>query len=215
MYPVIAIDGPAASGKSTVAKEIAAQLGYTYVNTGAMYRAVTWWMLEKGINVLDAAAVEAAIKQAKTECWVKDGETFFRIDGVDPLPHIRDGRVNDAVSKVASVPLVRQILVAAQQALAAQAPLVMEGRDIGTVVFPKSSCKLFVDADPAVREARRNKQGEADVIAKRDKDDRSRAASPLARAEDSFLIDSSYLGVAEVVGLAIEHVNRVGMKPAK
>lgn len=215
MHPVIAIDGPAASGKSTVAKEIAAQLGYTYVNTGAMYRAVTWWMLEKGVNTTDASAVEAAVRQAKIECWVKGGETFFRIDGVDPMPHVRDGRVNDVVSKVATVPLVRQILVAAQQALAAQAPLVMEGRDIGTVVFPKSPCKLFIDADPVVREQRRNKQGEADVIAKRDKEDRSRAASPLARADDSFLIDSSYLSVEDVVARAIEQVKRAGMKSAQ
>lgn len=198
-----------------MAKEIAAQLGYTYVNTGAMYRAVTWWMLEKGVNTADASAVEAAVKQARIECWVKDGETFFRIDGVDPMPHVRDGRVNDVVSKVATVPLVRQILVAAQQALAAQAPLVMEGRDIGTVVFPKSPCKLFIDADPVVREQRRNKQGEADVIAKRDKEDRSRAASPLARADDSFLIDSSYLSVEEVVTRAIEQVKRAGMKSAQ
>lgn len=215
MHPVIAIDGPAASGKSTVAKQIAAQLGYTYVNTGAMYRAVTWWMLEKGVNTADPAAVETAVKQAKIECWVKGGETFFRMDGVDPLPHVRDGRVNDVVSKVASVPLVRQLLVAAQQALADQGPLVMEGRDIGTVVFPKSPCKLFIDADPIVREQRRNKQGEADVIAKRDKEDRSRAASPLARADDSFLIDSSYLGVEEVVAKAIEQVKHAGMKPAQ
>lgn len=208
MYPVIAIDGPAASGKSTVAREIAARLGFTLVNTGSMYRGVTWWLLEKKVDVSNPAAVEAAMDHAKIECWVRDGETFFRLDGVDPLTHIRDGRVNDAVSKVAAVPLVRKLLVAAQQSLAEQAPLVMEGRDIGTVVFPQSKCKLFIDADPAVRERRRHQQGEADVIAQRDKQDRSRAASPLARADDAFLIDSSHLGVEEVVRLALEEVKR-------
>lgn len=215
MHSVIAIDGPAASGKSTVAKEVAAHLGYTYVNTGAMYRAVTWWMLEKGVKIEEPAAVESAVKSAKMECWVKGGETFFRIDGIDPLPHIRDGRVNEAVSKVASVPLVRQLLVAAQQSLAQQADLVMEGRDIGTVVFPKAKCKIFIDADPAVREARRRGQGEADVIAQRDKMDSSRKASPLKRAEDSHLIDNSDLTPEQTLAKAIEYVASLGLEPVK
>lgn len=206
MYPVIAIDGPAASGKSTVARQVAARLNLTYVNTGSMYRGVTWWLLEKGIDVSNTAAVEAAVSKAKIECWVKGSETIFHLDGIDPLPHMRDASVNDKVSQVAAVPLVRKRLVAAQQALAEQAPLVMEGRDIGTTVFPQSPCKLFIDADPAVRERRRKDQGEADVIAKRDKQDRSRAVAPLARAADAVLIDSSHLSVEEVVAKAIEEV---------
>lgn len=211
MHPVIAIDGPAASGKSTVARQVAARLGFTYVNTGSMYRGVTWWLLEKNVDVANPAAVETAVEQAKIECWVKDGETFFRLDGIDPLPHVRDARVNDKVSRVATVQKVRRLLVEKQQALAEQSPLVMEGRDIGTVVFPQAPCKIFIDADPVVREQRREQQGEADAIAKRDKDDRTRASSPLARADDAFLIDSSYLGVREVVDQALEEIQRRGI----
>jgi cytidylate kinase len=208
MHTVIAIDGPAASGKSTVARQIAEHLGYTYVNTGAMYRAVTWWLLEKGVDTSDAAAVEKAVRQARVECRIEKGETIFRLDGVDPMPHVRDARVNDKVSQVASVPYVREVLVSKQQSLAGHADLVMEGRDIGTVVFPKAHSKFFIDADPVVRAKRRQGQGEADVIAKRDKIDSSRKTSPLTRAADAYLIDSSTLSIEEVVSRALEHLSK-------
>ena len=178
-HPVIAIDGTAASGKSTFARRLAQHLGYVYVNTGAMYRGATWYLQEKNIPLTDANAVALAVEAAGVETRLENGELFFHIAGLDPLPHVRDGKVNEGVSLVAQVAAVRKILVAQQQSLAAQTPLVMEGRDIGTVVFPKTPYKFYIDANPEIRAQRRAEQGETDVIQKRDKIDQSRTTSPL------------------------------------
>src|SRR5271155_1917330 len=142
-HPVIAIDGTAASGKSTFARQLAGRLGYVYVNTGAMYRGVTWYLQQNNVPLRDAEAVAREVQAAGVETRLHEGELAFRIAGLDPLPHVREGRVNEGVSMVAQVAAVRKLLVAEQQRLVVQAPLVMEGRDIGTVVFPKTPYKFY------------------------------------------------------------------------
>src|SRR5277367_6381850 len=132
-HPVIAVDGTAASGKSTFSRQLAQRLGFVYVNTGAMYRGVTWYLQEKDIPLGDARAVAQEVLAARVQTRLENGELAFRVAGIDPLPHAREGRVNEGVSLVAQVAAVRELLVAEQQRLAGLAPLVMEGRDIGTV----------------------------------------------------------------------------------
>lgn len=210
-HPVIAIDGTAASGKSTFARSLAQRLGYIYVNTGAMYRGVTWYLQEKNIPLRDIEAVARAIETAGVRTHLKDGELVFLIAGIDPLPHVREARVNEDVSIVAQISAVRKLLVAEQQGLAAQAPLVMEGRDIGTVVFPQTPYKFFLDADAEVRALRRNQQGESDVILKRDVLDRQRQDSPLTCAPDALRLDSGHASVEELVAIALKHLATRGL----
>jgi cytidylate kinase len=210
-HPVVAIDGTAASGKSTFARNLAQRLGFAYVNTGAMYRGVTWHLLEIGAPLHDAAAVVEAVKKMPLETRLENDELVFFIAGIDPTPHIREGRVNESVSIVSQVAEVRRLLVAAQQHLAAEAPLVMEGRDIGTVVFPETPYKFFIDADAAVRAARRKQQGETDVILQRDVIDSRRSNSPLACAPDALRLDSGTATPAELVEVALRHLALKGL----
>src|SRR5277367_3224074 len=189
-HPVIAIDGTAASGKSTFSRELARRLGYVYVNTGAMYRGVTWYLQERNVPLRDAEAVARVVEVAGVETRLREGELVFHIAGLDPLPHVREGRVNEGVSLVAQIAAVRRLLVAEQQRLAGEAPLVMEGRDIGTVVFPQTPYKFYLDADAEIRARRRSQQGENDAVRQRDALDSQRAHSPLARAQDALRLDS-------------------------
>jgi cytidylate kinase len=214
-HPVIALDGTAASGKSTFARALAQRLGFAYVNTGAMYRGVTWYLQENRVPLQDGAAVVEAFAQAPVEARLDNGDLVFLIAGFDPLPHVREGRVNDGVSLVAQVPEVRRRLVAQQQSLAQAAPLVMEGRDIGTVVFPGTPFKFFLDADPEVRAQRRQRQGENDVIHQRDSLDQQRRHSPLACAPDALRLDSGHASVAELVEKALAHLSAKGLPVAR
>ncbi len=211
-HPVIAVDGTAASGKSTFSHGLAKRLSFVYVNTGAMYRGVTWYVQQRGIPLQDAAAIARAVESVPVEAGVSHGEMTFRIAGIDPLPHAREASVNDGVSLVAQVPEVRRRLVAEQQKLAQEAPLVMEGRDIGSVVFPQTPYKFYVDANAEVREMRRSQQGETDVIAKRDTIDQSRKTSPLVRVADACFIDSSHIAVDEMVEIALRHLATLGFQ---
>jgi len=211
-HPVIAVDGTAASGKSTFSRELAKRLGYVYVNTGFMYRGVTWYLQEKNVPLHDADAVAREVQAAGVETRLENGQLLFHIAGVDPLPHVRDARVNEGVSHVAQVAEVRKLLVAQQQSLAAQAPLVMEGRDIGTVVFPRTPYKFYIDANPAIRAMRRHAQGEVDVIQKRDTIDQQRTTSPLIRAANAVFLDSGHATVDELVAAALKHLNASGLK---
>lgn len=211
-HPVIAVDGTAASGKSTFSRELAKRLGYVYVNTGAMYRAVTWYLQEKDIPLHDADTVLAEVLAAGIEARLENGELLFHIAGIDPLPHTRESRVNEGVSLVAQIAEVRKLLVAEQQSLAAQAPLVMEGRDIGTVVFPRTPYKFYIDANPAIRALRRKAQGEVDVVQKRDTIDQQRTTSPLTRAANAVFLDSGHATVEEMVAAALKHLKAVGLK---
>lgn len=199
-HRVIAIDGPAASGKSSVTRALAQQLGFAYVNSGAMYRALTWHVLKHDVDARNVNAVVRLIEATQLECDLQNGESRILIDRVDPTAHLRDVRVNENVSLVSSVPRLREILVAHMRAYAREHDLVVEGRDIGTVVFPDTPYKFYIDASPEIRSQRRAAQGQRDPIAARDRADSSRRDSPLAVASDAHVIDSSHLSIDGVVG---------------
>jgi cytidylate kinase len=211
-HRVIAIDGPAASGKSSVARELARRLGFFYVNSGAMYRAMTWHVLQRGVDPGDAGAVARLANHSQIECDFANSESRIRIDGTDPVKHLRDDNVNDGVSLVSSVPRVREVLVAQMRTFAAERDLVMEGRDIGSVVFPDTPFKFYIDASPEVRLRRRAGQGERDQIAKRDRADSLRLTSPLVIADDAEVIDTSELTIDEVVNEIVTRLERKGLR---
>jgi cytidylate kinase len=210
-HRLIAIDGPAASGKSSVARELAQRLGYVYVNSGAMYRALTWHMLEHGVASDDAAAVADLANRTALTCELRGHDSVMLIGGVDPEPFLREDRVNDNVSRVSSVPQVREIIVAHLRRYALTDDVVMEGRDIGSVVFPETPFKFYIDASPEIRARRRAAQGQHDAIAARDRADSSRRTSPLIIAEDALVIDSSNLTIDGVVGEIIGRLKLKGL----
>ena len=210
-YRIIAIDGPAASGKSSVARELAQRLGYVYVNSGAMYRALTWHVLERGIASNDADAIADLAASTDLTCELRGQDSLMLIEGVDPEPFLRDDRVNENVSRVSSVPRVREIIVAHLRGYALVDDVVMEGRDIGSVVFPETPFKFYIDASPDIRARRRAAQGQHDVIAARDQADSSRRTSPLIIAEDALVIDSSNLTIDGVVGEIIGRLKLKGL----
>lgn len=204
---VIAVDGPGGSGKSTVARAVARRFGLRYLDTGAMYRAVTWAVLRAGVHPADGAAVLAVSRAVTLEPELDPDADGIRVDGRQVGQEIRGAAVTSAVSAVAAVPEVRRILVRQQQALLGAGGIVLEGRDTGSVVAPAADLKLYLTADPAVRAERRAVQaGEAAAAARvqadlqrRDTVDSSRAASPLAVAPDAVVLDTSELSEAEVV----------------
>jgi cytidylate kinase len=210
-HRIIAIDGPAASGKSSVARELARRLGFVYVNSGAMYRAITWHILERGIASDDAAAVEQLANRTALSCELRSHDWIILVQGADPTPFLWDDRVNDNVSRVSSVPRVREILVEHLRRAALTNDVVMEGRDIGSVVFPETPYKFYIDASPDIRARRRAAQGQHDAIAARDRADSSRRASPLIIAEDAHVIDSSNLTIDGVVGEIIGRLKLKGL----
>lgn len=204
---IIAIDGPAASGKSTVAKRIAAELGAVFVNSGAMYRAFTWWVLENDVDPSDQAAVVALLGETQLESGESDRVGTVSIDGkLMSRGELSEERVNSNVSAVASVPEVRERLVSGQREYAESNSVVMEGRDIGSVVFPDTPYKFYIDASPEVREQRRRAEGIEDSILARDKQDSSRKASPLVIPDDAIVVDSSYMGIDDVVATVISAI---------
>lgn len=206
----VAIDGPAASGKSTVAREIARRLGLTMVNSGAMYRAVTWEILRRGIDPADRAAVAAAAAAMPLECGARDGVSTIAVGGVDPGEELRGDAVNAHVSQVSAVPEVRARLVALQREYLARGGLVMEGRDIGSVVFPDTPFKIYIDAAEHVRRARRAADGEADAVGRRDAADSGRSTAPLRVAEGAAVLDNSHLDIAQTVEAALAILRRQG-----
>jgi len=210
-HRIIAIDGPAASGKSSVALALAQRLGFSHVNSGAMYRAVTWHVLQRSVDVHQPAAVVAAVEQSKIVCELVDSQSRILINDQDPTSHLRDDNVNRAVSIVSSIPRVRQILVARMRECAKANNVVMEGRDIGSVVFPDTPFKFYIDASPEVRVQRRQAEGQRDEIAARDRADSSRAASPLIVAPDAELIDTSALTIDGVVNEIIRRLKQKGL----
>jgi CMP/dCMP kinase len=199
---VIAIDGPAAAGKSTIAKRIAARLGFTYIDTGAMYRAVALWVLRQGVSLSDMHRMEQLARAASIE--LEAGTSRVILNGEDVTDAIRSPEIAAAASQVAAIPGVRRALVDKQRAISTSASVVMEGRDIGTVVFPEADVKIFLDAEPGERVRRRAAEGEgtaeaiAEQIRERDERDRNRAESPLMQAPDAVYIDSTGLAPQEV-----------------
>ena len=211
-YRAVAIDGPAASGKSTVAKRLAVSLGLVMVNSGAMYRAVTWQVLQEGIDPENRAAVLEAMSRMRIDCGVKNNLSTIAINDRLLTTEIRSAGVNEHVSKVASIPEVRESLVAMQRDYLVEYDVVMEGRDIGSVVFPDTPFKLYVSASEEVRAARRAKEGESDEVAKRDAQDSNRKASPLKVADGSIVIDSSDLTIDGTVEAAREALIKLGWR---
>ena len=210
---VVAIDGPAASGKSSVARLVARITGFAYVNSGAMYRAATWWVLENGVDPEDEGADIDLIDRASIESGLTgDGHSTITIDGADPSAKLSDEAVAKAVSRVARIPFVRDVLVAIQRAYAEIGNLVMEGRDIGSVVFPDTRYKFYIDADEEVRARRRRLEGHEDSISQRDKEDSSRPTSPLVIPEDAHVIDSSHLTLEGVAGEVIGRLRLMGLE---
>ena len=191
LHRAIAIDGPAASGKSTLARILSKRLGLIMVNSGAMYRAVTWKVLQLGVDPHDRNAVIEALRNMEVECGVDGLSSTVRVDGVDPGDELRSEEVNANVSAVAAVPEVRECLVSLQRDYLKLGDVVMEGRDIGTVVFPETPYKIYMDADPNVREARREEIGEVDSVAARDHADSRRETAPLKIADGAAILDTS------------------------
>lgn len=204
--PAIAIDGPAASGKSTVARLLAERLGFTFINTGAMYRAVTWCLLQRGIDPADTEAVVRALPELPLSFGKKEAVSCVLCEGREMGDELTAPETNAQVSSVASIPQVRAYLVERQREYNRREAVVMEGRDIGTVVFPETPFKYFVTASEEVRAARRAAQGLTDSIAERDRKDSQRACAPLVQAPDAKLVDTSEMSIAQVVDLIADDV---------
>jgi cytidylate kinase len=209
---VVAIDGPAASGKSSVARQLARRLGFIYVNSGAIYRAMTWHFLNKDVNADDTKRVEQALQSVVITCRIHDGESRIVVDDTDPAHHLRDDRVNETVSRVSKLTVVRQVVSQKLHECARSHDVVVEGRDIGSVVFPETPHKFYVDASPEVRLRRRAAQGERDEIVLRDHDDFSRSVSPLVIAKDAYVIDTSRLTVEKVVARILARLKEMGLR---
>jgi cytidylate kinase len=218
---VVAIDGTSGSGKSSTSRGVAHRLGLRYLDTGAMYRAMTWWMLRHGVDVHDQEAVAARCGEPRIECGTDPLVPTITVDGEDVATAIRLPEVNAAVSPVSTVPEVRVRLVRLQRTLieAARdgAGIVVEGRDIGSVVWPEAPVKVYLSADASARASRRaREEGGSDVEATeesllaRDRIDSGRAISPLVAAEDAVLVDTTPYTLDEVVDRIVALVELVG-----
>ena len=196
---IIAIDGPGGSGKSTVARSVARRLGFTYIDSGAMYRAVALWAVRSGLDLDDRERLEELAREARIEF---PGDRVV-LNGEDVTAEIRDPQVSEAASRVAAQPGVRRAMREEQRRIASAGPAVMEGRDIGTVVFPEARVKIFLDAQPEARAQRRASELGAAVedvardLEARDQRDRSRAEAPLIQAPDAEYLDTTHLSPAQ------------------
>jgi cytidylate kinase len=205
---IVAIDGPSGTGKSSTSKAVAAQLGLSYLDTGAQYRAITWWMVNNGIDLTDPTAIAAVAGKAEIVSGTNPSDPTIAVDGVDVAGPIRTTEVTSKVSAVSAVPEVRSRITELQRSIAASAEqgIVVEGRDIGTTVLPDADLKIFLTASPEARAARRSGELKgADVKAtqealiKRDAADSSRKTSPLAKAGDAVEVDTSELTLQQVI----------------
>jgi cytidylate kinase len=214
---VVAIDGPASAGKSTIARRVAERLGFVYIDTGAMYRAVALKALRAGIDFGDAGRLEQLAREARIE--FEPGGSRLRLDGEDVSVAIRAPEMSPAASRVSVFPGVRRALVEKQRRMGAAGSVVMEGRDIGSVVFPDAEVKVFLDANPEVRAARRVREledkgqridaGEVGrEIRERDRRDSTRSDSPLTRAPDAVYVDTTAMNLEEVERAILEIVRK-------
>ncbi|MFC9460100.1 (d)CMP kinase [Streptomyces sp. NPDC056983] len=205
---IVAIDGPSGTGKSSTSKAVAAQLGLSYLDTGAQYRAITWWMVNNGIDLTDPTAIAAVAGKAEIVSGTDPADPSITVDGVDVAGPIRTTEVTSKVSAVSAVPEVRARITELQRSIAASTEqgIVVEGRDIGTTVLPDADLKIFLTASPEARAARRSGELKgADVkatqeaLVKRDAADSSRKTSPLAKADDAVEVDTSELTLQQVI----------------
>jgi len=205
---VIAIDGTSASGKSTNAKLVAQALGYVYVDTGAMYRTLAWYCLRKNVDVHDPGAVTALLRKWKTKLECVDGAARLRVDGYYPEKEIRTAEISAAVPHVAAIPKVRAWLVKRQRECVQFGNLVMEGRDIGSNVFPESEFKFYLDASLEERIRRRAADGVDENLAARDQRDSQRATAPLMVPLGARVINNSRMTSAQTSGLILGEVRK-------
>ncbi len=203
---MIAIDGTSASGKSTNSKLVAKALGFVHVDTGAMYRTLAWHCLQKRIDVQNPKAVAMACRRWKTSLECKEGEVHLLVDGYYPAREIRTAEVSAAVSHVATIPKVRDWMKKTQRECIRFGDLVMEGRDIGTNVFPESDFKYFLDAHLEERSRRRAAEGVEENLAARDERDSQRAAAPLMIALGAKVINNSQMTSAQTSGMIIADI---------
>jgi cytidylate kinase len=214
---VIAIDGPAGAGKSTIAKEVARSLNYRYIDTGAMYRAVAWKALNRGISLEAPESLTRLAKNTRIRFSQENGALRVFVDGEDVAHRIRTQKTTRATSVLAAIKGVRRVLRQRQREMGRQGGIVMEGRDIGTAVFPDADFKFYLDASPLERARRRYKelraknkrvslQAIADAIRRRDQRDRARGASPLKAAPDAVVVDTTDLSQHEVSKLILQWV---------
>lgn len=220
---VVAVDGTSGSGKSSTCRGVAERLGLRYLDTGAMFRAVTWWMLDQGVDVHDAEAVAARVDEPVLASGTDPTGPTIAVDGVDVSAPIRTDGVNRAVSPVSTVPAVRSRLLDLQRQIIGEGGIVVEGRDIGSVVWPQAEVKVYLTADPAARAARRAlEEGGSDVAAteqvlrERDRIDSGRATAPLVQADGAVHLDTTPHTLDEVVSTLVELVERTvdGQDPA-
>ena len=218
---IIAIDGPAASGKSTTAIGVAKRLGITYLDTGAMYRAVTFGLIENDIKFEDSSELDNYLKQIKLKLSETKSGVILNLDGRDISKEIRSSKVTANVSEVSALKNVRESMVLIQRKMAKKNDCILEGRDIGTVVFPNADFKFFLIADEKSRAKRRQNDlkimGEKKSIEsvikdinKRDHKDSTRKHSPLTKSEDAIIIDTSNLGINKVIDKIVNIVNKKG-----
>ena len=213
---VIAIDGPSASGKSTVSRIVARRLNFNHVDSGSLYRGVAWFLLERKTRLDDARAVAAALGKIRMDFMARNNAILFSINGSELESELRSEAVNEIVSPVAALPAVREWVVDRLRRLVAYGSLVMEGRDIGTAVFPDAPFKFYLDASPAERARRRALESggmpafEAVLrsITKRDKTDSTRARDPLKVAEGALVIQTTQMSAGQVADLIVSAVSR-------
>jgi cytidylate kinase len=217
---IIAIDGPSGAGKSTVAQRLARLLGYRYVDSGALYRAVGWLVHAKALALEDPAAIVVCLQHTPIELTFLNGTLQVWVAGQCMTSQGRSEAVTRAASAVATLPGVRQVITAQLRQIGCEADVVMEGRDIGTVVFPDATVKFFLDASPLVRGQRRLQEMQqggnsttlgqvVEAMAQRDSQDRARATAPLERSPDAQIIDTTDLTVDEVVQTMLSEIRRV------
>ena len=211
---VVAVDGPSGSGKSTVSRRLAAALDGVYLDTGAMYRAVTWAVLQAGADLADPDAIAKIALETELSIGTDPAAPHFAANGINVDAPIRGAEVTAAVSAVAAVPAVRKQLVTLQQAIIAGQPrIVVEGRDIASVVAPDADLKVYLTASSVARARRRSAENRADItateadLARRDNLDSSRAADPLRQASDAVEVDTTGMGIDEVVAYVLKLLN--------
>jgi cytidylate kinase len=216
---IVAIDGPAGAGKSTVAKRLAKELGYTYMDTGAMYRAFAWKARQKAIDLEDEQKLGAALAQTNVELSDRDGNAKVFLDGEDVTDKIRTPELSQWASKISALRPVRERMVELQRAMGAKGGVVVEGRDIGTVVFPQAEVKIFLTADSEERARRRFAELEGQgkrvtldetlgEMEERDRRDQQRALAPLRQAEDAVAVDSTHRSIEEVLERIMQEIKK-------